>query len=100
MDIGYLLKNCHSLKGKEITLTATYKGWHCPSNCLHPGITRSDTCWVDNSGCIYSKGFGNLNPLKDTDKLYQIRAVVNTNREGVCYLEIKEVKPLYKGFEK
>jgi predicted RNA-binding Zn-ribbon protein involved in translation (DUF1610 family) len=91
-NINYVIKNCYSLKGKEITLTATYKGWHCPSNCSHPGITRSDTCWVDKTGCIYSKGFGGLSPFKDINKIYRIRAVVNITKKGVCYLEIKEVK--------
>jgi hypothetical protein len=47
---------------------------------------------VDNTGCIYSKGFGGLNPLEDVNKTYKIRAVVKETPKGVCYLEIKEVK--------
>jgi hypothetical protein len=93
-SIGYILQNCKSLKGKEVELIATYKGWHCPKNCPNPGITRSDTCWVDNTGCIYSKGFGDLNPLKDINKTYKIRAIVEESEKGICYLRIKQVEGL------
>jgi hypothetical protein len=91
-SIGYILQNCKSLKGKEVELIATYKGWHCPANCSNPGITRSDTCWLDNTGCIYSKGFGGLNPLKDTNQVFKIRAIVDITSNGICYLEVKYIE--------
>jgi hypothetical protein len=90
-SIASILNNCNSLKGKKVELIATYKGWHCPKNCPNPGITRSDTCWVDNTGCIYSKGFGGLNPLKDVNRTYKLQAIIKSNNR-TCYLEIKEVE--------
>ena len=68
-------------------------GWNCPRNCKNPGITRSDTCWVDNSGCIYAKGLSGLDPLKDINKQYTITAGVYISKTGVCYLNIKKVVP-------
>ena len=73
-------------------LKATYMGWKCPETCKHPGITRSDTCWIDNSGCIYAKGLSGLNPLKDVGKSYTLIAKVSISKKGICYLEVKKVK--------
>ena len=94
IDIGYILKNCQTLKGKELVLKATYMGWHCPKNCKHPGITRSDTCWVDNSGCIYAKGLSMLDPFRDKGKKFMVEARVEETPKEVCYLKVYKVKHL------
>jgi predicted RNA-binding Zn-ribbon protein involved in translation (DUF1610 family) len=91
INIAYILSHCDTLIGKEVELKATYKGWHCPKNCRNPAITRSDTCWIDNTGCIYSVGFGGLSPLKDVGQTHIIRAIVEKTANGICYLKITKI---------
>jgi len=91
IPIAEIVKNCHNFKGKTVPLKATYKGWHCPKTCPNPGITRSDTCWVDDSGCIYAKALSHLDPIKDEGKQFLLEAKVDITPKGVCYIEIPKL---------
>jgi len=87
-NISSILNNCSSLIGKTVTVKAEYKGWDCPSGCKNPGITRSDSCIVDKTGCIYLMGTGKLNPIIDKNKIFLFRAEVETTKDGTCYLKV------------
>ncbi len=87
LDLKEINEKCKELVGKEVRLSAKYMGWKCPKNCKNPGITRSDTCFVDSSGCIYAKGLAGLDPLKDKGKIVILEALVK-ERRGICYLEV------------
>lgn len=93
LTAGELLKKCSSLTGKEVAVEGTYMGWSCPQNCRHPGITRSDSCLVDSTGCIYISGTGGLDPITDRGKRIRVKGVVSLNR-GVCYLKPERVDEL------
>ena len=90
-QVGNVIKNCSSLENKLVTVKGVYKGWNCSENCKHPDLTRSDTCIVDSSGCIYLKGTGGLDPIMDRGKEVFFRAVVKKSPNGVCYLEVKSI---------
>ena len=92
ISIKKLIEDCREFTGKSIVLKAKYLGWNCPQTCKHPGLTRSDTCIEDGSGCIYLYGFGGLNPLKDKGSIHTFYGVVKKSRSGVCYIEVKKVK--------
>ncbi len=90
-QVGEILKHCDDLEGKKVAVRAVYEGWHCIEGCVHPGLTRSDTCVMDSSGCIYLKGTGGLDPVMDRGKEVFFRAVVKKTPKGVCYLEVQSV---------
>ncbi len=87
LTIRAIKENCKELVGKRVELLATYMGWSCPRDCKNPGITRSDTCFIDNTGCIYAKGLAGLDPLTDKGKRIELKALVKEKR-GTCYLEV------------
>ncbi len=87
LSIKTLNEKCKELVGKKVKLSAKYMGWKCPQNCKNPGITRSDTCFVDSSGCIYAEGLAGLDPLIDKGKIISLEALVKEKR-GICYLEV------------
>jgi hypothetical protein len=89
--VSSTIKECSKLRGKEVELRVVYRGWNCPKNCKHPGLTRSDTCFTDSTGCIYAYGNGGLDPVTDVGKEVTIKAIVN-ERNGVCYLKVVKVK--------
>ncbi len=91
--VGELLKNCPSLLGKEVVVEGTYRGWNCPSACRNPGVTRSDVCLVDSTGCIYLSGTGGLDPLTGRGKRVKVVGVVS-ERNGICYLKPERVDEL------
>jgi hypothetical protein len=88
--VAYVVNHCKALKGKEVVLKVTYRGWSCPKECRHPGITRSDSCFVDSTGCIYAYGTGGLDPITDVGKEVIVKATVN-EKNGVCYLKVVKV---------
>ncbi|ADU96954.1 hypothetical protein [Thermovibrio ammonificans] len=88
VTVGEILKECPKLKGKEVVVTGTYKGWDCPPDCKNPGITRSDSCISDGTGCIYLRGTGGFDPLLDRGKKVEVTAVVK-EKKGTCYLVVK-----------
>ena len=93
LHLKELLQDCPRWENREVLLQLTYMGWNCPKDCSHPGITRSDACWVEGHRCIYSAGTGLLNPLKDVGKTVTVKARVKRNLRGVCYLVVEEVRP-------
>ena len=93
ITVGELLKNCPSLLGEEVIVEGTYRGWNCPSACRNPGVTRSDVCLVDSTGCIYLSGTGGLDPLTDRGKRVKVVGVVS-ERNGICYLKPERVDEL------
>jgi len=84
--------NCSYFSNKQVVIRATYLGWDCPRECKAPGLTRSDTCIKDNSGCIYLYGLGGLNPLKDKGSIHTFYGIVKKSPSGVCYIEVNRVK--------
>ena len=87
MKIGSIEKECRELEGKRVVIKAKYMGWRCPEECRNPGITRSDTCFVDDSGCIYAYGLAGLDPITDRGKEYIVE--VEVLRKGdTCYLRV------------
>jgi len=90
-QVGEILKHCDDLEGKKVSVRAVYEGWHCIEECVHPGLTRSDTCVMDSSGCIYLKGTGGLDPIMDRGKEVFFRAVVRKTPKGICYLEVQSI---------
>ena len=92
--VGYIVKNCDRLVGKEVFLDGVvYAGWSCPGNyCRNPGVTRSDTCVEDETGCIYLKGTAGLDPLRDRGVKIRLRGVVKETPRGVCYIEVRKVE--------
>jgi hypothetical protein len=90
-QVGEILKHCDDLEGKKVAVRAVYEGWHCIEGCIHPGLTRSDTCVMDSSGCIYLKGTGGLDPIMDRGKEVFFRAVVRKTSKGICYLEVQSI---------
>ena len=93
ITVGELLKNCPSLLGKEVVVEGTYRGWNCPAVCRNPGVTRSDVCLVDSTGCIYLSGTGGLDPLTDRGKKVRVEGVVS-EKNGICYLEPEGIDEL------
>ncbi|WP_456342104.1 hypothetical protein [Thermovibrio sp.] len=87
MKIGSIEKECKKLEGKRVVIKAKYMGWSCPEECKNPGITRSDTCFVDDSGCIYAYGLAGLDPITDRGKEYTVEAEVLRKGE-TCYLKV------------
>ena len=87
LSIRVIKENCKELLGKKVKLFATYMGWSCPRDCKNPGITRSGTCFVDNTDCIYAKGLAGLDPLNDKGKIVKFEALIEEKR-GTCYLEV------------
>ena len=85
--IGNIKKNCNRLTGKEVVIRAKYMGWNCSAECNNPGITRSDSCIVDSTGCIYLRGTGGLNPLIDRGKEFLFKGVVK-EFNNICYLKV------------
>lgn len=93
LTVGEVLKNCSSLSGKEVLVEGVYRGWSCPVECGNPGVTRSDSCITDSTGCIYIAGTGGLNPLTDKGKTVRVQAVVS-KKKNVCYLKPEKVDEL------
>jgi hypothetical protein len=90
--ISEVKKNCYSLKGKEVFLKAEYLGWKCTKDCKHPGLTRSDTCIADKSGCIYLFGTGKLNPIVDRGKEFIFKGKVELSPyNNTCYIRVERV---------
>ena len=56
------------------------------------GVTRSDTCVEDETGCIYLKGTAGLDPLRDRGVKIRLRGVVKETPRGVCYIEVRKVE--------
>jgi len=90
-DIASIVNSCDKYLNREVTLRATYMGWSCPPECKHPGLTRSDTCIEDETGCIYLLSTGKLDPIRDKGKEYTFTAVVKKAPNGVCYLKVIRV---------
>jgi len=91
--VGEILRNCSSMLGKEVVLEGTYRGWSCPAECRNPGITRSDACITDSTGCIYMAGTGGLDPLTDRGK--EVRVLAFVSKKGdICYLKPEKVDEL------
>ncbi len=86
MKIGTIERKCESLKGKKVVIRAKFMGWNCPKECKNPGITRSDTCFVDSTGCIYAEGLAG-DPLTERGKEYLVKAIV-MKRKNTCYLKV------------
>ncbi len=93
LTAGAVLKSCSSLAGKVVAVEGTYMGWNCSKECRHPGVTRSDSCIVDSTGCIYISGTGGLDPVIDRGKRVRVEGIVSLNR-GVCYLKPVRVDEL------
>lgn len=91
--VGELLKNCRNLKGKKIAVEGIYRGWNCPRGCKNPGITRSDSCISDDTGCIYISGTAGLDPISDRGKRVRIEGTV-LESSGICYLKPERVDEL------
>lgn len=89
--IGNILKNCS--KNQKVVVRAKYLGWRCPADCKNPGITRSDSCIADSTGCIYLMGRGNLDPITDRRKAYIFKGIVGKFR-NVCYLKVLKADEL------
>ncbi|WP_163328520.1 hypothetical protein GFV12_02860 [Desulfurobacterium thermolithotrophum] len=87
--IGNILKRCNSFENQKVALRAKYLGWNCPAECKNPGITRSDSCIVDSTGCIYVRATGGLNPITDKRKEYIFKGIVKKFK-NTCYLEVVE----------
>jgi len=85
--IGNIKKNCNRFTGKEVVIRAKYMGWNCPVECRNPGITRSDSCIVDSTGCIYLEATGGLDPLTDRGKRYLFKSIVK-KFNNTCYLKV------------
>ena len=85
--IGSILKRCDSLQNQKVIVRAKYMGWNCSAECSNPGITRSDSCIVDSTGCIYLRGTGGLNPLIDRGKEFLFKGVVE-KFNNTCYLKV------------
>lgn len=84
--VSQVLKNCPSLVGERVVIEGVYRGWSCPEGCRNPGVTRSDACIVDSTGCIYISGTGGLSPVMDRGKLVRVEGVVSKKGE-ICYLK-------------
>lgn len=91
--VGEVLKNCSLMLGKEVVLEGTFRGWSCPAECRNPGITRSDACITDSTGCIYIAGTGGLDPLTDKGKKVRVLAFVS-KKGNICYLKPEKVDEL------
>jgi len=89
MKIGTIKRECSELAGKRVVLRAKFMGWNCPADCVPPGLTRSDTCFVDDTGCIYAYGLAGLDPIFDRGKEFTLKAEV-LKRGEVCYLKVLE----------
>ncbi|WP_457681484.1 hypothetical protein [Thermovibrio sp.] len=87
IKIGEVEQECRKFEGKDVYVRAKYLGWSCPPECKAPPITRSDTCFVDETGCIYAYGLGGLDPIKDRGKSYLIKAKV-LKKGNRCYLKV------------
>ncbi len=85
--IGTIEKRCQELEGKEVVIRAKYLGWSCPKECKNPGITRSDTCFTDDTGCIYAYGLAGLDPITDRGKVFTVKAKV-LKKGNTCYLKV------------
>jgi hypothetical protein len=95
-DVAFVKKHCSELLNKKVRLTVVYEGWNCPPSCKHPGLSRSDSCVKDNTGCIYLASTGGLNPIGDKGKKFRIEAVVKRASNGVCYLKVLKVERVNK----
>jgi len=93
VSVDYILSNCDRLVNKTVQLEARYMGWECPSYCKAPQLTRSDSCVVDSTGCIYVVATGKLNPITDKGKPVVLKAVVKKAPNGICYLKVIEAHP-------
>ena len=91
--VGEILKNCPALSGKEVVVEGTYRGWSCPADCRNPGVTRSDVCITDSTGCIYLSGTSGLDPLTDRGKRVRVLALVS-RKGSICYLKPEKVDEL------
>jgi hypothetical protein len=87
ISIKEIRENCSRFIDSEVVLRAKYMGWRCPKECGAPPLTRSDTCLVDESGCIYAYGLMGLDPINDVGKEVEVKAKVLTFG-GKCYLKV------------
>lgn len=84
--VSQVLKSCPSLVGEKVVVEGVYMGWSCPEGCRNPGVTRSDACVVDSTGCIYISGTGGLSPVVDRGRHVRVEGIVS-EKGGICYLE-------------
>jgi len=87
--IGNIHRHCQELSGQVVKIRAKFRGWNCPPECGAPPVTRSDTCLVDETGCIYVYGTAGLDPILDRGKEFLITAKV-VWQGGKCYLKVLE----------
>ena len=80
--------DCRGLAGKVLEVKVKYLGWRCPKDCGSPPLTRSDACVSDGTTCLYLKGTGGLNPLRDYGREVTLRVRIERNRKGKCYLRV------------
>jgi len=91
-SIGNITRHCQNFAGRKVTVKAKYLGWNCPPECRHPGLTRSDSCIADQTGCIYLYGTGGLDPISDREKFFVFRGTVKKSpHQTTCYIEVDKV---------
>jgi len=87
--IGTIEKKCQELNGEIVKIRAKFMGWGCPPECGGPPVTRSDTCFIDDTGCIYAYGRAGLDPITDKGKELTVTAKV-VYSQGKCYIKVIE----------
>ncbi len=88
VSLKVIKENCREYAGKVLEVKVKYLGWRCPESCGAPPLTRSDACVSDGTTCLYLRGTGGLNPLRDCGKNVTLKVRVKQNPKGGCYLEV------------
>jgi hypothetical protein len=81
-----------SIENEEVVILGEYRGWQ--DDIPNPHITRSDWIVRNHTGAIYitGKSPGTLYPLRDTGTKIIVKGVVKISKNGVPYIDAKEVK--------